>query len=46
MNAEFSLQFKSFVAKLVECLQDADGGVRDTAKSTIVELFLFVQFSS
>ncbi|MCJ1245786.1 suppressor of tub2 mutation [Trapelia coarctata] len=40
MNMEFSLQFKGFVAKLVECLQDADGGVRDTAKSTIVELFL------
>jgi CLIP-associating protein 1/2 len=46
MNMEFSLQFKSFVAKLVECLQDADPGVRDTAKSTIVELFLFVQIHS
>jgi len=42
MNMEFSLQFKSFVARLVDCLQDADGGVRDNAKSTIVELFLFV----
>jgi CLIP-associating protein 1/2 len=39
MNKDCALQFKSFVVKIVDCLEDADGGVRDAAKATIVELF-------
>ena len=44
MNKEYGLQFKSFMSKIVECLEDADGGVRDTAKATIVELFKYASY--
>ncbi|KAF2837237.1 hypothetical protein M501DRAFT_978278 [Patellaria atrata CBS 101060] len=39
MSKEEGLQFKSFVPYIVACLEDADGGVRDYAKHTVVELF-------
>jgi CLIP-associating protein 1/2 len=39
MNKSDGLQFKSFVPQLVACLEDADGMVRETAKSCVVELF-------
>ena len=42
MHQEASLQFKSFVPALVACLEDADGIVRDAAKSAIVELFRYM----
>jgi CLIP-associating protein 1/2 len=35
------LQFKGFVPSLVACLEDSDGGVRDTAKDCVVELFRY-----
>ncbi|KAF2089571.1 hypothetical protein K490DRAFT_36968 [Saccharata proteae CBS 121410] len=39
MHSSESLPFKSFVPSLVASLEDADGMVRETAKSTVVELF-------
>lgn len=39
MHEEQQLQFKTFVSPIVECLEDADGTVRDAAKNNIVELF-------
>ena len=39
MNKEHGLQFRTFVSKIVECLEDVDGSVRETAKITIIELF-------
>lgn len=39
MHEEVQLQFKSFVPSVVACLEDADGNVRDAAKSAVVELF-------
>ncbi|KAL6881251.1 ARM repeat-containing protein [Trichoderma novae-zelandiae] len=33
------LPFRSFVPMLINLLEDADGMVRDTAKSTVIELF-------
>ncbi|MCJ1403770.1 suppressor of tub2 mutation [Xylographa trunciseda] len=36
---ENSLQIKAFVPKILDCLGDQEGSVRDTAKSTIIELF-------
>ncbi|KAJ6447139.1 STU1-like protein [Purpureocillium lavendulum] len=33
------LQFRSYVPLLMELLEDADGMVRDAAKSTVIELF-------
>ena len=39
MHKELSLPFKTFVPKIVQCLEDADGIVRDTAKAVIIELF-------
>jgi hypothetical protein len=41
MNKTDSLQFRSFVPSLVTCLEDSDGGVRETAKSCVVELFRY-----
>lgn len=32
-------QFRSFVPNIVDCLEDADGNVRETAKATVIELF-------
>ncbi|KAI9816318.1 MAG: suppressor of tub2 mutation [Phylliscum demangeonii] len=39
MHKDHGLQFRSFVPNLVSGLEDADGMVRDTAKSTVIELF-------
>jgi CLASP N terminal len=39
MHKTDALPFRSFVPSLVACLEDSDGGVRETAKSCIVELF-------
>ncbi|RKU45793.1 suppressor of tub2 mutation [Coniochaeta pulveracea] len=33
------LQFRSYVPTLMDLLEDADPGVRDTAKNTVIELF-------
>ncbi|KND88763.1 Protein stu-1 [Tolypocladium ophioglossoides CBS 100239] len=38
-HKEQGLQFRSYVPLLMELLEDADGMVRDTAKSTVIELF-------
>ncbi|KYK59181.1 HEAT repeat containing protein [Drechmeria coniospora] len=39
MHKEQGLQFRSYVPALMELLEDADGMVRDVAKSTVIELF-------
>jgi CLIP-associating protein 1/2 len=39
MHNSDGLPFRGFVPQLVACLEDSDGGVRETAKSTVVELF-------
>jgi CLIP-associating protein 1/2 len=41
MHQENGLQFRSYVPTLMELLEDADGMVRDTAKSTVIELFRY-----
>lgn len=43
MNQEASLPFKSFVPYMVLNLEDADGTVRDTAKSSLIDLFKCVK---
>jgi hypothetical protein len=42
MNKTESLPFRTFVPSLVAGLEDADAGVRETAKSAVVELFRYV----
>ncbi|RYP71458.1 hypothetical protein DL771_004825 [Monosporascus sp. 5C6A] len=39
MHKEHGLQFRAYVPTLMELLEDADGMVRDTAKTTVIELF-------
>ncbi|OOG00830.1 hypothetical protein ASPCADRAFT_202657 [Aspergillus carbonarius ITEM 5010] len=39
MTKNHGLLFRSYVPSLVACLEDADSTVRDTAKSTVVDLF-------
>ncbi|KAF2668301.1 ARM repeat-containing protein [Microthyrium microscopicum] len=39
MHNSDGLPFRGFVPSLVACLEDSDGGVRETAKSVVVELF-------
>ncbi|RWQ91635.1 clasp N terminal-domain-containing protein [Paecilomyces variotii] len=39
MTKQYGLLFKNHVGRLVACLEDADSGVRDTAKATVIELF-------
>ncbi|KAI9890941.1 MAG: suppressor of tub2 mutation [Vezdaea aestivalis] len=39
VHQEHHLNFKAFVPKLMDALEDADGMVRDTAKVTVVDLF-------
>jgi len=39
MHTEQGLQFRSFVPHMVECLEDADGGVREAAKTNLIDLF-------
>ena len=36
---EKSIAFRSFVPHIVDCLEDADGSVRQTAQATIIGLF-------
>ena len=43
MNQEQGLQFRSFVPRIVDCLEDADGTVREAAKVTAIELFQYVE---
>ena len=31
--------FRTFVPNIVNCLEDADGNVRQTAQATVIELF-------
>ena len=42
MHQEHGLPFRSYVPTLMELLEDADGVVRDTAKTTVIELFRYV----
>ena len=39
MHQEQGLQFRTYVPRLMELLEDADPSVRDTAKTTVIELF-------
>lgn len=39
MHQEQGMPFRSYVPRLMELLEDADAGVRDTAKTTVIELF-------
>ncbi|RAH64050.1 uncharacterized protein BO66DRAFT_254347 [Aspergillus aculeatinus CBS 121060] len=39
MSRTHGLRFRQYVARLVNCLEDADPAVRDAAKLTVVELF-------
>ncbi|KAK1507789.1 hypothetical protein CTAM01_02901 [Colletotrichum tamarilloi] len=39
MHQEHGTQFRAYVPTLMELLEDADGMVRDVAKSTVIELF-------
>ncbi|KAK4156509.1 clasp N terminal-domain-containing protein [Chaetomidium leptoderma] len=39
MHQDHGLQFRGYVPALIELLEDADGMVRDVAKSTVIELF-------
>ncbi|KAH6631891.1 clasp N terminal-domain-containing protein [Chaetomium tenue] len=39
MHQEQGLQFRAYVPTMMELLEDADGMVRDVAKSTVIELF-------
>lgn len=41
-HQEQGLQFRGYVPLLMDLLEDADGMVRDAAKSTVIELFKFV----
>jgi CLIP-associating protein 1/2 len=41
MNRSEGLPFRSFVPSFVSSLEDPDGGVRETAKSCVVELFRY-----
>lgn len=43
MHQEQGLQFRGYVPTLMELLEDADGMVRDAAKSTVIELFRSVK---
>jgi CLIP-associating protein 1/2 len=39
MHQQEGLPFRSYVPTLMDLLEDADPGVRDTAKNTVIELF-------
>lgn len=43
MHKENGLQFRAYVPTLMELLEDADGMIRDAAKSTVIELFRFAK---
>lgn len=42
MNKTESLPFRTYVPQLVANLEDADAGVREHAKTAVVELFRYV----
>ena len=42
MNKSEGLPFKTYSNQLVANLEDADAGVRDTAKKAVVDLFGYV----
>lgn len=42
MTKTHGLRFRAYVPSLVSCLEDADSAVRETAKTTVLELFQFV----
>jgi CLIP-associating protein 1/2 len=42
MNKSEGLPFKAYSNQLVANLEDADAGVRDTAKKAVVDLFGYV----
>ena len=48
MTREHNILFRAHVPSLVAALEDADSGVRETAKTTIIEIFQRLQdkFSS
>ncbi|KAK2788616.1 suppressor of tub2 mutation [Onygenales sp. PD_12] len=39
MTRERGVLFRTYVPRLVTCLEDADSGVRETAKVTVIDLF-------
>lgn len=39
IRAEKNIAFRTFVPNIVDCLEDADGSVRRTAQTTVIELF-------
>ncbi|KAI1807620.1 ARM repeat-containing protein [Daldinia bambusicola] len=39
MHKDHGLQFRAYVPTLMELLEDADGMIRDAAKTTVIELF-------
>lgn len=41
MHQESSMPFRSYVPSLMDLLEDADATVRDTAKTTVIELFRY-----
>jgi CLIP-associating protein 1/2 len=41
MSKEKGLLFRNYVPKVVDCLEDADGVVRETAKAIVIELFQY-----
>ena len=46
MNKNEGLPFKSYSNQLVANLEDADAGVRDTAKKAVVDLFGYAYISN
>jgi hypothetical protein len=44
MNKSEGLPFKTYSNQLVANLEDADAGVRDTAKKAVVDLFGYVDW--
>jgi CLIP-associating protein 1/2 len=42
MTKNHGLLYRAHVPALVACLEDADSGVRDTAKLVVIELFRWV----
>lgn len=41
MHQDNGLQFRAYVPTLMELLEDADGMVREAAKTTVIELFKY-----
>lgn len=41
MTRDRGVLFRTYVPSLVACLEDADSGVRETAKTTVIDLFQY-----